>query len=796
MIRRAGVMALLGMGVLAAAVGLGRLKFDPDVLSMLPPDLPEVQGLRAFQDAFAEEGELVVLLEGSAEDAGLLGEEAASLATALEGAGVAAKARWQPQWSEEGEGLGELLAYLWINGPHEPAAEMAERFTGGRAEGELAAAVDRVATAMEGEDLLMRAHDPFGFLEHPSVTLMTDAAAEAGGGFESADGRGHLLLVEAPRPIHGYKEAGVWLEEVREVTERWKEEAGSVAKIRFTGEPAFSSEIGGAMESDMSGTVGITALLIGLLFWRMQRSLALLAGLIGVLAMVFVVALGLAGWIYGELSIMAAGFAAILIGLTVDYGVLICQEAKLHSGDRNGLTGATCKSILWAAATTAAVFLALNRSGLPGIAQLGTMVACGILAGAVLMLGAYLPFVARVTRKRVVPASGRGVFPGRKAAVAWVGVIFAISAAILGWRGLPPIEFDSGMMRPRNSEAMAAFESVQGHFPAWKTGGPRLIIQGNSAGMAARLAEAERRLGSRPHLIANARLPVHWWPDGSRQNANRMALSPFVAGSERLLAEADRAGFTSEGLALGRSVFEWLRTIEADGNLAFPQSPAAAEMMRMFVSREANGGGSILAPVEFAEGVDAAGKDYQALRKLTGDGIWLAGWDLLRPAVQPLVQRDLIHVFLPMAALMVVMLVMIFRSLREAGLILAAMALAGVALLAIMSGLGIGWNFINIAATPLLLGTGIDYGIHVMLALRRNDGDLSAMWRGTGKAVLFCGASTAIGFGSLCFASNDAMASLGAVAVIGILLTMATSVFLLPAIASRVKEQAEISGTE
>ena len=43
-----------------------------------------------------------------------------------------------------------------------------------------------------------------------------------------------------------------------------------------------------------------------------------------------------------------------------------------------------------------------------------------------------------------------------------------------------------------------------------------------------------------------------------------------------------------------------------------------------------------------------------------------------------------------------------------------------------------------------------------------------------------CGCSTAIGFGSLCFASNDALASLGAVAVTGILISMLVSVFPLP----------------
>jgi predicted RND superfamily exporter protein len=92
------------------------------------------------------------------------------------------------------------------------------------------------------------------------------------------------------------------------------------------------------------------------------------------------------------------------------------------------------------------------------------------------------------------------------------------------------------------------------------------------------------------------------------------------------------------------------------------------------------------------------------------------------------------------------------------------------------------WNFLNIAATPLLLGTGLDYLIHILLSLRRHRGDRRRVWHGTGKAVVFCGASTAIGFGSLAFASIDALASLGLVAVTGILITTVVAVVLVPAL--------------
>src|SRR5690606_3807472 len=130
-----------------------------------------------------------------------------------------------------------------------------------------------------------------------------------GEAFQSADGRCHLLFVDSPRPLRDYREMAVWLEEIGAVAGPWERETG--VKVWRTGEPAFAAEIGTAMEKDMRGTIAITSGLIGLLFLVMQRRFGLLAGLGGVLGLVFVTAMGLAGWIYGELSIMAAGFAAI-----------------------------------------------------------------------------------------------------------------------------------------------------------------------------------------------------------------------------------------------------------------------------------------------------------------------------------------------------------------------------------------------------------------------------------------------------------------------------------------------------
>lgn len=257
------------------------------------------------------------------------------------------------------------------------------------------------------------------------------------------------------------------------------------------------------------------------------------------------------------------------------------------------------------------------------------------------------------------------------------------------------------------------------------------------------------------------------------------------------MKEADAVGFTEEGVGLGKSVLDALGTLSAETGAAFPRSPAAAEVMRMFLHRNPAGGGCLLGSTLPAEGVDPAGRDFENFRSLTGGGIWLSGWDLFKPAISKLVKDDTMRMLLPMFVLLVGMMIAIFRKAADVGLALFAMLLCILLLLAVMSLTGMTWNFVNLMATPLLLGTGIDYAIHVTLSLRRTGGDYQELWQGTGKALLFCGASNVIGFGSLVFSSSEAMVSLGNVAVVGILLSMAISIFLLPGWSTRHEEQAE-----
>ncbi len=769
---------LLLAAVAVAALGLFRLKFDTDILSMLPGGLPEVKGLKAQHRAFARQDEAILLLESGDEPAGA----ARSLAAALEEDGVVKRARWQPLWTEDPAGLAELLAYLWLNGDPAETLALAGRLSPENAAAAFAETLEGLATSLDGQELALSAHDPFGFLAHPAVADVLDSAG-SGAAFASEDGAAHLVFIDAPGEIAGYREAGAWLDAVRGSIAKWQEGQDMPVAVSITGEPAFSSEIGMAMEKDLSGSIGITLTLVGLLFWWMQRRLMLLGGLVVTLCAVFAVALGVAGWVYGELSIMALSAAEILIGLSADYGLIICQEAKVAGHDRAKLLRASGRPVLCGALTTTVVFSALNLGGLPGMAQLGSIVAFGLLAAGALMIVFYLPWVVRYGVDRARPEDEAGWLPRRRKSWAITAGLLVCSFALLGWKGLPGVEFDSGIMRPRDSAAMAAFERMQEKFPDRDPRLLRLVVEApDDATMRARLGEAERRLaaGRADGVLLEAGLPSGWWPEPERQARNRPILLALAHEAPRLLREADETGFSEEGTALGRQVFSVLEKVAALDAVFHPASPAAREIMRLFFQRDEDGGGLVLGSVLPAPEVDPMTDGYPRLRALNGEGIWLAGWSLFKPAIAGLVREDMTRMLVPMGVLLLLMMLAIFRRLRDVGLALFTMVVSTVVLLAVMRVCGLKWNFVNLMATPLLLGTGIDYAIHVTLSLRRTGMCFRELWNGTGKALLFCGASNVIGFGSLCFSSSDALVSLGQVAVIGILLSMAFSIFLLP----------------
>ncbi|MAE70255.1 MAG: hypothetical protein CME06_07270 [Gemmatimonadetes bacterium] len=101
--------------------------------------------------------------------------------------------------------------------------------------------------------------------------------------------------------------------------------------------------------------------------------------------------------------------------------------------------------------------------------------------------------------------------------------------------------------------------------------------------------------------------------------------------------------------------------------------------------------------------------------------------------------------------------------------------------LGIMRALGIDFSFANVVAVPLLLGIGIDDGVHMMHRyLEEGRGRIRHVLRHTGRAVLLTSATTVIGFGVFELADHNGLESLGRVMVIGVTACFLASVTALP----------------
>ena len=773
--------------------GWVRLRLETDILATLPSDLPEVRALKLLRDGFAGGSDLVIALE-SADD--FSAEEAmTAIAEGLQKrTDLVKEVRWAQPMSQQAQSGAALLAWSLQNADPAKVRALKTRLEGAGTEAQFQKSLQAVTTALNAEKVQRASYDPLGLLD----CLDTSAASALEGslfGLVSEDGAFRMLLVTPSESVGNYKSAAAWLEKIKaEVAARLQVKLAGQAMptVRYTGEPAFQAEIGAGIEKDMSSTIGLTEVLIAILFWIMFRRLKPLMWIQGLLMLSMVMTLGVGGLLVGKLSIMSLGFAAIVLGIIVDYAVLIIQEARQHPHeDAKGLRKMAAPGIIAGACTTATVFLSLLFSGLPGLAELGLLVALGVLVGLGVML-TFAPTLAagKQPADSVITITAKPV--QNRAAVIGTVLLFGSMTAIFITKGLPTFQTSAEALRPTQSESMDTFQWMQermgrddeASLPVLITG-PVAELQKRTEALAVKL-DAAVKAGT----VVRHALPTMLVGSPAAQLANREILDWIIQEQPRFEKAADAAGFTESSTALLRG----LTTVWKDGRSTWPQDESNAAAMPILSRLIATGERAKSAGMPEGEGVVLAsvnipGKpglpdraklaEFQAILS-PETGAWVAGWETLGGALSSLVQRDLNRQLIPICLVLALTLLITFRNVKD--LLLSILLLGGGlgALAATMSALGIGWNLASLAAIPLLLGTGIDYGIHLLLALKRTDNDIRQVQATTGRAVFFSGMTTVIGFSSLFFAGNRGISSLGLACCVGTLWILLIVLWLLP----------------
>ncbi len=139
------------------------------------------------------------------------------------------------------------------------------------------------------------------------------------------------------------------------------------------------------------------------------------------------------------------------------------------------------------------------------------------------------------------------------------------------------------------------------------------------------------------------------------------------------------------------------------------------------------------------------------------------------------------------AALLIFLAVLVFvalsfRSLRYTLFAVLPLAAGMIWMLGIYPLLGLKLNPINIAVIPLVIGMGIDFGIH--LAHRyKAEKDIGTVYRYTGKGVFLSAFTTMIGFGSLgLIGSFGSISSMGIILFVGLAACLTAALVVLPAL--------------
>ena len=808
---------LLGVAV---CLGLWRLRFDADILDLLPPDEPTVQGLKLYQQYFSNARELVITIRAS--DADRAERLAGALAARLrQQTNRVAGVTWQPPWMEAPEQMAELLGCLWFNQPPESFAALTNRLAPDQLKTVLDRTKEVLATSMSPMDVARRAFDPFDLLNMPSLTSLSGFSMEQGQQmFASPDGNFRLLFVQSGIDLASYRSCETWLKSIHAVVdglraERPREEWDGVV-IRYTGRPVFVQEIASSMQHDMRGSVLGTSAIIALLFWLTHRRWLPMLWLLTLLGLILVATIALGGLVLGAISVVSMGFAAVLLGLAVDYAVVHYQEALAHPQMTvPEIRRAIAPSILWAAITTMSAFLVLNLGGLPGLGQLGTLVAIGVGVAALVMVMIYLPplfperrkprpnqssaawwtyFIPSQQTHAAATAPPDGAY--YRAALVLTGLILCAGFGVLCFHR-PGLDRTGNALRPQHGEAETALDEIKSAMnlppdPLW------LIISGRQEPeVYQRLTAAEALLDGAVsnHVIGRYLLPTALWPRVEYQRANRAASRVLGTLGPTLREAALSEGFNTNALVLTEELVRTWARAGATAGVVWPTNEVSQWLLKRFVTHSADGWlvmGLIYPATNRVEPASLAALSSS----LAGNHALLSGWELLGSATLKRVQSRLWQVVTPMVLLVLASLWFAFRRATEILLGIAVLLLSGVCLLATMALTGWSWNLLNLMALPLMLGTGVDYCIFMQLALRRHGGDLVLVRRSIGRALLLCGGTAVAGFGSLACSSNPGMASLGKVCAVGIGANMLISVFLLPAWWAGMSSRFKVQGSK
>jgi len=583
---------------------------------------------------------------------------------------------------------------------------------------------------------------------------------------------------------------------------------GPKPEILVTGRTPYVGELSQKMHWDVMSTLLTSVVLVSGVFWVGYRRVRPLIGIMLVLLLCCVVAVATGALVFHELNMITIGLCSILIGLGVDFGMMLYSiyEAERDAGHdhetavRAALT-AQGRGIIFGAMTSAAAFVCLARSECPGFAQLGVLIGFGIVfAGAFMMTIFFASFGTKHRgKKRDFLRAGGESFV--KAVFAHPRRVFLSSAIVLtiftiiGVAPIGELKFEANprSLEPADSHAGHALRMITEKMPV---GEPWIVlIQAKDqedlherwakvqAAWSGLVTAGKLKTLATPAAFAISPLRVH-------ENAGKLAEASLSSARAALSEAIIKEGMNADSFKSAFALIDTLISISRgdfsalDWHKSLPEQSPWRFVLDRFFGQDPLVTVGYVTPAQKITSFAQKEELRKALNEANVD-VGLSGWTYTLADLVPWAKGKLIELSVIMITFNVLLLIFLYRSAFPLFVLMLSLILSVGAMLACLKFFAIPLNLFNVLAFPLVLGVGVDYGIYVVIAMRTK-GDLQRSTAMIFKPVLLSGLTAVAGFGSLVLAENPALRGMGVVCAFGVAWCLvATFLFIIPLYAWR-----------
>lgn len=810
-----------------------RLTFDTDILSLLPREEPSV---KAYIESLEEFGSGTFLVVAIRIPEGVVADPYETFADEL-----AARLAKVPELKRVEHRIGdpeELLRtffpksvlFLDDKGRSELAARLTDdgiRLRVSELRRQLSTPQGLAVKQLARLDPLGLAQIFLGRVESSRGNLQVDWTS---GYYLSRDHTMLLILAEPTRSPQNLKYTASLVENadkaIAETLAEWEEVAGPEPP------PKPSVDLGGPhmtalgdsslIRYDMIVNIVTSALGVLLLFLIAFRRPGALVYAFLPLICGLIVTFGFAKLTVGALSSATSVVAALLIGLGIDFVIVAYGryiEERNNGADVEAallaMSGSSGRAVLIGAITTTATFYAFTFTDFVGLRQLGLFTGTGILfcaSGVLILLPAMLAWSDdHHQRRRTSPnfylhsfgsdALIRLCIRHRRAALL-VGIALTVAALAFALQ----IRFDESMrtMRPQGNRGTNVTAEVGQKFGSGFNA-MTLLLKGDSpetvVELAARATEGAQKLVTQGVLqgVSGVSSLI---PPPDRQRNVLAWLERERAGAldlQRIRATfaeaATREGLRVEPFEQGLDLLA--QAVSLSGPITvedFRGSKQTGLLLERFLKKTDDGwlGAVYLYPAGTHWRREAPPDALRLAQDLGPDAV-LTGTNVVNQTVRREVLQDAWIAGILGFVLVALLLWVDFRTLRHTVMALVPLAVGIVWMIGAMAAFGLQMNFINIFVTTMIIGIGVDYGVHVLhryLEVRDlSDEEYTRGIQETGKAVVAAALSTIVGFGSITFSHYPGLISTGKVAILGALCTSLVAITLLPTFLSWRREK-------